>query len=622
MTSFWGELKRRNVVRVAIAYGVVAWLLLQLADVVLDNIQAPTWVFQAILLLLIIGLPLALIFAWAFELTPEGIKKEKDVDRSDSVTASTGQKLNYLIIGALLLAVGFLFLDRQTALTPTSDEIAESTSRSSDAPSPVAAQSASIAVLPFADLSPTGDREYFADGLSEEILNVLVKIDELTVASRTSSFQFKGRDIGVPEIASVLHVAYVLEGSVRTSGGNIRVTGQLIEASSDRHIWSDSFDRELTTENIFAIQDEIASAIVTALGEELGLSTEPDSVNVLGGTQNFSAYDSFLKGREVFLGRSTVRDVADSMAIFESAVDTDPRFARAWLWLSATYSVAPGWGLADGRDFAALTIAATDEALKLDSSLAFAYAVRANARTENRPPYEWEMIMAELEKASTLDPKDATTQLWMGLTYRKLGYFDRAYQHIKRCLEIDPAYENCKRHHATTQIMLNDDEGALETLWTWSDISFVRSVDLEFAPFFARIGNPVAARMVFESSIPEHFGFPMNRWVDAIKDPNNVDENLRREVVDWLDSAQIDRRIETFVLLSVGEFGEPLASTLSFDSLDPFALDDIWLPEFSEFRKTQLFKASISGLGLVGYWRANGFPTQCRPIGANDFECD
>ena len=236
MTSILDELKRRNVVRVGFAYVVIGWIIMQVIDVVVEPLHLPEWTATLVLVLLLVGLPITLFFSWAFELTPDGVKTTEEADADHSVTASTGQKLNYLIIGALLLAVGFLFLDRQTALTPTSDEIAESTSRSSDAPSPVAAQSASIAVLPFADLSPTGDREYFADGLSEEILNVLVKIDELTVASRTSSFQFKGRDIGVPEIASILHVAYVLEGSVRTSGGNIRVTGQLIEASSDRHI--------------------------------------------------------------------------------------------------------------------------------------------------------------------------------------------------------------------------------------------------------------------------------------------------------------------------------------------------------------------------------------------------
>lgn len=617
MTSFFDELKRRNVVRVGFAYVVIGWIIMQVIDVVVEPLHLPEWTASLVLVLLLVGLPITLFFSWAFELTPDGVKTTEEADADHTVTDSTGQKLNYLIIGALTLAIGFLIFDRQTTLPPPSETF--------DTPLTVQTQTASIAVLPFADLSSTGDREYFADGLSEEILNVLVKIDELIVASRTSSFQFKGRDVGVPEIANILKVAYVLEGSVRTSGGNIRVTGQLIEASSDRHIWSDSFDKELTTENIFAIQDEIASAIVAALGEELDFSTEADSVNVLGGTQNLSAYDTFLKGRELFLGRSTMEHVADSMEILEAAVEMDPEFARAWLWLAATYSVGTGWEVVDDRDFVALAIASTDEALKLDNTLAFAYTVRANARTDERPPFKWGIIMADLEKGLTLDAKNATTQLWAGLTYRKLGYFDRAFQHIKRCIEIDPAYENCKRHHATTQIMLNDYEGALETLWSWSDISFTRSVDLEFAPFFARIGNPIAARMVFESSIPEHVGFPMNRWVDAIKDPNNVDASLRREVVDWVVSARVERRIEIFVLLSVGEYGERLAEILSLDSADPlnpFSLDDIWLPEFSEFRKAQLFKTFVSELGMVNYWRGNGFPAQCRSIGADDFECD
>ena len=222
MTLFWGELKRRNVVRVAIAYAVVSWLLLQLADVVLDNIEAPTWVFQATLLLLVIGFPVAIIFAWAFELTPEGLKKEKDINRSESITHVTGRKLDYLIIAALVLALGFFTFDK-FVLGPSRDaELVQATTESRKSKIP----DKSIAVLPFVNMSDDPGNEYFSDGIAEELLNVLIKVEGLRVVSRTSSFAFKGKDVSIPNIARELNVNYVLEGSVRKAGNTVRVVSR------------------------------------------------------------------------------------------------------------------------------------------------------------------------------------------------------------------------------------------------------------------------------------------------------------------------------------------------------------------------------------------------------------
>ena len=267
--SFLEELKRRNVFRVGIAYVVTSWLVLQVADIVIDNIDAPDWLMRAIMLVLVIGLPLALIFAWAFELTPEGIKKEKDVDRTQSITHQTGHKLDRTIIVILALALGYFVWDKfatpgteiaQTDSTESSQTEPAGTRLAGDEPQAGAPTQKSLAVLPFVDMSPAKDNEYFTDGLTEELLNILAQIKSLQVAGRTSSFAFKGKTEDLREIGEKLNVNTLLEGSVRKDDKNqkIRVTVQLINVADGYHIWSDNYDRDL--EDIFAIQEDIARA--------------------------------------------------------------------------------------------------------------------------------------------------------------------------------------------------------------------------------------------------------------------------------------------------------------------------------------------------------------------------
>jgi len=240
--SFVGELKRRNVVRVGIAYVVIGWVLAQIAEFAFDNFGAPDWVLKSFVVFLLLGLPIVLIFAWAFEVTPEGIKREKDVDRSDSITPRTGRKIDYLIIGVLIVAVAILGFDKLTG-------------RSAD--TSASNETQLIAVLPFVNMS--GDEDYFADGLTEELLNLLAKNLDLKVAGRTSSFAFKGQNDDLRAIGNALGVAKVLEGSVRRSGERLRVTAQLINVEDGFHIWSETYDRKLA--DVFDIQDEVAGDV-------------------------------------------------------------------------------------------------------------------------------------------------------------------------------------------------------------------------------------------------------------------------------------------------------------------------------------------------------------------------
>ena len=315
MTSFWGELKRRNVVRVAIAYAIVSWLLLQVADVILDNIEAPAWVFQAILLLLIIGFPVAIIFAWAFEITPEGLKKERDVDRSRPITHVTGRKLDFAIIGVLAIAVVYFvaekfFWDNDLA---TESQV-----------------SLSIAVLPFVPLSSGEDDGYFADGLTEEILNALAQLPALQVTARTSSFFFKGQNIPVPEIAARLDVAYVVEGSVRRDGKQVRITVQLIHASDGFHLWSATYDR--TLDDIFAVQEDIAENIAEALG--VVLDDNARRLMRSAGIRDVEAFIAFQKGLEAFATahehlENASELLASANAYFDRALEAAPGLTMA-----------------------------------------------------------------------------------------------------------------------------------------------------------------------------------------------------------------------------------------------------------------------------------------------------
>jgi TolB-like protein len=268
--SFFNELKRRNVIRVAAAYIIVGWLIMQAGDTLAPALHLPEWVNSLLVFFLLLGFPLALFFAWAFEMTPDGIKKEKEVDRSQSITQVTGQKLNYTIITLLIAALAYFAYDK-FLVQPTSKT--ESTIVVEETAKPIEVTEQSIAVLPFVDMSATGDNEYFSDGLTEELLNILAKIKELRVAGRTSSFAFKGKDEDLRSIGEKLNVISILEGSVRKDDkrNRVRITAQLINVEDGYHLWSESYDRQL--DDIFAIQDEIAHEVakalrITLLGED------------------------------------------------------------------------------------------------------------------------------------------------------------------------------------------------------------------------------------------------------------------------------------------------------------------------------------------------------------------
>jgi TolB-like protein len=603
--SFFIELKRRNVFRVGIAYGITAWLLAQIADLSLENFGAPEWVIKTILLVLLIGFPLALLLAWAFELTPDGLKREKDVDRSESVTADTGKKLNTAILVLIAAAVAYLLIDRFQQ--PLDRESADLPVAVEKAPEPVAPAveetQPSIAVLPFINMSTDPEQEFFSDGISEELLNLLVRVDGLQVASRTSSFIYKGENLNIGQIAGELKVNHILEGSVRKSGNRVRITAQLIDVSSDRHLWSETFDRELT--DIFAIQDEIAQAIVSALQQELGIGLE--TVRVRATTDNLDAYQLYLKARGLFIAR---QDLEESVRLFGQATEMDPAFARAWEGLAAAHSVAHDWLAGDGIDHLALADEAADRALAIDPDLSLAYAVKGGnaplTRKTGAYAYALEMLGTAIEK----DPKNATAWLWRGLVFKGMGYLELAMDDLRDCLEVDPAYLNCKQHLAEALFSAGQEEEALRLLEETVAENFFSTTDV-FVPYFVRKGQRLTALLLASASIRAPYA-PVKDWIDMIEYPDKDPAPAVARWQAWAAERGLELCDKPEAVIALKQY-QCIGNDRSFRV--------IWYPGSAEYRKTAAFK-EIARKYFLDYWRENGFPRQCRPIGAEDFECD
>src|SRR5205807_5945981 len=393
--NFFAELKRRNVYKVAVAYAIVGWLLVQVATQVFPFFEIPNWAVRLIVLAIIIGFPIALVIAWAFELTPEGLKRTEDVDpfdsRSGQVLAAAVQRPRHrawivVVIIAGAMSLGLFFLGRITA--PNKQSGANEIS------------SKSIAVLPFVNMSSDKEQDYFSDGLSEELLNQLAQIPQLRVIARTSSFSFKGKEVDVATIARTLNVANVLEGSVRKSANTLRVTAQLVRASDSSHLWSQTYDRDLT--DVFKVQDEIAGKVVAALKVTLLPRQELPKAQR---TNNPEAYQQYLQGR-YYLNRFSIADFEKARAFLERACQLDPSFPLAWAALSRVWVLQTGWSdkLTRAQFGAGLTRArdAADSALQLDPNLPEALSARFEIQFTY--DFDWKGGAETIKRAKALAP--------------------------------------------------------------------------------------------------------------------------------------------------------------------------------------------------------------------------
>ena len=611
MSNLFTELKRRNVVRVGIAYVIFAWVAMQVIDVVVEPLLLPEWTATLVIVILLIGLPLVLFLSWAYELTPEGVKKTEEVDKDASITPSTGRRLDRMIIGALVVAVAMLAYDRVAGPPRTSapDEPQSTESKPDATP---AAEAASIAVLPFVNMSSDAEQEYFSDGITEELLNTLAKVPGLLVAARTSVFSYKGQSKDVREIGRELGVTNIVEGSVRKAGNDLRITAQLIRVSDGFHLWSETYDRRL--ENVFAIQEEIAFAIADALKAPLGLEA---GGLVTSRTRNMAAYDLYLKG----LGQLKQRGpgLADAVVSLRQSLALDADFAPAWAALAITYQVLPTYVVIfEGKrpqyhEFNDLSEEAAARALALDPGTALAHQAMGSVHRQN---YRWPQAEDEYLKALAIDPQSASVledynefldlvglwnksieyglltarlepfrpvfQLAPAWSYLSANNLDKAEEFADRALAVDPTFSSAILLKAEIRVLEGEYAAALKLVNSCPDCVML---DRELL---------IAA---------------LTRLLEGKGPPDNPEAYYR---IGWPSVIH--------ALFGKGELFKAMEFAAN-QGIQVSGFTQFGFPFMNEMRTDPRYKAFVDKLGLVDYWRARGWPPYCWPRGDNDFEC-
>ena len=619
--SLFNELKRRNVFRVGAAYLVVAWLLIQIVDTLSDMLSMPDAFGRGVLILLAIGFPITLIVSWVFELTPEGIQTQAEADESGFKTSKS--KLNAVFIGGLMLAVIFLVVDNY--VIDSSDAVSEPVALEITA-EPFQGEitqtvdlEKSIAVLPFDNLSDDASQEYFADGLTEELLNKLAQIDDLQVTGRTSSFYFKDRNEDLREIGQQLGVNFLLEGSVRKGGDTVRVTAQLIQADNGFHLWSDTFDRSL--EDIFAIQDEIAEAVTTALSVTLGAG----EFNQPGSTRNLEAYEEMLQGVAQFY-LFTPESLLLAIEHLERAVFLDPEFGQAWISLSSAYefgfSTLPQ---EQSVNFISRSLEALQQAKNISNDIPLLLGVEtAYLRSEGN----W------LEASSLLENYFATngdTGVISNRAYGRLlleaGRLQEAVPYLERARRLDPLDEVTNYNLIMTYTNLGRFDQALET------VRLARGFESLYSVF---------------SLVEWNIFFEMEEWDtawtmidDFYEDESNANDQVFSQdfyssLKEILENPDKETAIQDLQQLA-SQSSIPLESVYFkwwpiYLGYPEIALqyqmergvdEGLWFPSHTAFRQLPEFKDWMDEVGLVDYWRTTGnWADKGRPLeGSDDFEC-
>jgi len=515
--SFFEELKRRNVIRVSIAYAVVAWLVSQVAEFAIETFGAPDWVLKIFVVFLMLGFPIVALFAWAFEMTPEGIRREKDVDRSQSITRQTGRKLDYTIITVLAFALAYFVWEsrfspgkgsepfsqqgpvqvgqagdekrdptpggaqpgsdhfsqptssqatdtsEKSALTPVEATPVEAIAQASNEATPTISKLA-IAVLPFANRSNVQEDLFFTDGIHDDLLTQLANIKGLKVISRTSVMTYRDTTKRIPEIATELGVSKILEGGIQRAGNRIRINAQLIDVSTDEHLWAETFDREMTVENIFDIQSEITRHIVTAIRGEL---TDEETVALAQQpTDNLDAYESYLKAKAFLNDPLYSPDkYINAEEWLKKAVASDPVFALAWAALVVTHGQAIWQGYDESPERLQAALDALNNAEKYGPGLPETLAARAEYLYRLKTDYRAaEPLFAQ---ASQAKPGDSDLLIRLASTERRTGQFEQAITHYQMAIDLDPANLEARSTLLGTLVLMGAYERAepLADLW-------------------------------------------------------------------------------------------------------------------------------------------------------------
>ena len=612
--NLFTELKRRHVFRIGIAYLVVSWLVLQVIGVVTPMLDLPLWLGKTVLILLAVGFPIALVIAWAFELTPEGVKRTDELDEAaPRRVVSTGRKLDFVIIGALVIAVAFLGW-RLYGRTPT-ETAAQSASATTGA-------MPTVAVLPFANLSDDKSQEYFADGLSDALMDKLASLKGLEVTGRTSSFYFKGKNEDLQTIGEKLGVADLLTGSVAKSGDRLRITAQLINAKTGYQVWSETYDRRL--EDVFAIQDDISKSVATALSITLGVG---DLGRMEGGTRNVAAYDAYLKAQPGQFSATTslFRSLIESL---QEAVRLDPSYAQAWAQIAATARILVLFDPANAADWKK----------KADDALARARDVAPDAEivlSQSAAAAVGQGNWAEAErlyrKAIDLHG-DSAVALDYGNFLLRAGKAKQAIDQLVEARRIDPLSNLVAFPLGTAYAHAGDAKQALAELDRGISMGANTNSDMTDAIITAlgmhdrdEIEKRIKAIKAFynANNVGDEAGYPVSTLQSLLDHPQDARAELQRLYRDPKFASPFG---QNNIAQWAAYFGDTdLALAALKGSVSPDSGYDnlfaIWTPLLSDARKLPGFKDVVRKIGLVDYWRQYGWGDFCHPVGDNDFEC-
>ena len=607
MNQFLKELRRRRVFRTAAVYIVAAWVVLQVADLAFPGLGIPESAIRYVWLGAFLGFPLALIFSWIYEITPGGIVHTPPSD-PDAAPDLSLHRVDYLVLGALgvvIVAVTYGLVGEIREL-----EMPELTTQRPVAPN-------SIAVLPFADMSPEGDQEYFSDGIAEELLNALARVPDMHVAGRTSSFSFKGKDEDLRIIGAKLGVEHILEGSVRKAGERVRITAQLVKADDGFHLWSETYDR--TLDDIFAVQDEIASQIVGALRLELNVSSE------VSATTNVEAYEAVLRGRHFFLQRGEA-PLKAAIREFEKAIELDPDYAEAWSGLAMVYGVLYHYTTDISQlESTARSVELATKAIELGTSNGIVYSILGfGGQTSMLEAYD------HYQRALDLSPNDSTLLTWYSEFLRSVGYLEEALEFAQRGYAIDPlspvvvidlAYVNVARRNPEAALPYAEFvwNGGLRERYVWN-VKFRALVMLQrFEEALAWI-----EQLPFRAGEPEEHGERLRKAARAFVNVtrNKTPENHTRAVETilatedlgaWTDSAR--------VLAKIGEADAAFASFQRAMEQGTTGRALLFYPAWDDLRGDPRTIELIEQWGIADLWRKIGPPDYCRAV-ADTFECD
>ena len=596
---------------------------MQVIAVMTPALNLPDWVDSFFAVLLIAGFPIALLFAWAFELTPEGVKRTTPVHDKDGIRGQTGRKLDFAILGGLGLVAALVIgthLFSGSTLSPDATPVV-----TTEKQTPVAAAGTSIAVLPFADMSQAGDQEYFSDGMAEEILNALVKVPDLRVTGRTSSFSFKGKNIDIREIGKALNVAHVLEGSVRKQGNAVRITAQLIKSEDGVHLWSETYDG--TLDNIFDLQEEVSRAIAEELQVLLSVGKNVRIAAKL--TDSTEAYELFLRGRKKSSQFWEDGSIQAGIDLLEQAVSLDPNFTEAWVNLARAYS-----------SLAVYSAAADD---KLSSAASRRAAFKALAIDPEHGPAQNTLLILDWlsgKLSETTDEyykreaefgDDLNYVFYRGYSAMAFGQTRSASQYLEKALTLDPLRSDTLYNLGILSLYLGDFEQARDYAERAKAIGFSAAAITE-AEILEAEGKSSDAAEAFLKAYDE-FGSQYSvelrsrsLWEIYGKAVWGGDEAAKSQTVSFITQtlAQSDGDINQTMIGALVNLGEV---ELFFEAYDRVGISNfevlisLWNP-YREgamaLRQHPEFPKFAERIGLLKIWQTHGWPDLCKPISGTD----